>query len=252
MSPSSRDTLSFQGDFLESAGGATSSIVSAAPLALITLDNPLTNTSGNALGRWVHRLANGSEVSLQVYENLMHRREVGVNVANNTLDVDLEHHITIGSRQDIVWGLDYRFSHDSLLPAASYALSATPAVRADNLFAAFLQDEIQISKSVFLTLGSKFEHNAYTGFEFEPSAQLVWTVTGRNSLWTSAARAIRQPDHVDSGALFNQAIEPVPGFGSALVTINGNPHILAEHLDDYEVGYRGQVSARLSRMPQPS
>ena len=246
LSPTSRDTLSLQGGVIATGGGATSSVVNMAPLALVTVKNPLVNTSGDALARWVHTLANGSETSLQIYDNLMGRRESSVRIANNTLDVEFQQHLTAGSRHDIVWGVDYRYSHDSLLPAASNALQVTPAVKEDNLTTAFLQDEIRISRSVFLTLGSKFEHNSYTGFEFEPSAQFVWTASERYSLWASAARAIRQPDQVDEGVLFNQAIVPVPGAGSALVTVNGNPNIVAEHLNDFEAGYRGQATRRLS------
>ncbi len=246
LSPTSRDTLSFQGSYLATEGGATSSVVSMAPLALVTLNNPLNNTSGDILARWVHTLANGSETSLQIYDNLMARRESFVKIANNTLDVEFQHHLTAGSRHDIVWGVDFRYSHDSLLPAASYGLQVIPPVKEDILTTAFLQDEIRISKSVFLTLGSKFEHNSYTGFEFEPSAQLVWTASDRYSLWASAARAIRQPDHADDDVLFNEAIVPVPGGGSALVTVSGNQNIVAEHLNDFEVGYRGQAARRLS------
>ena len=246
LSPTSRDTLSLQGAFIATEGGAASSVVNTAPLALVTVTNPLRSTSGDVLGRWVHTLANGSETSLQIYDTDMGRQESRVRIANNTLDLEFQQHLTAGSRHDIVWGVDYRNSQDSLRPAASYALQVTPPVKADNLTTAFLQDEIRISKSVFLTVGSKFEHNSYTGFEFEPSAQLVWTASDRHSLWASAARAIRQPDHVDEGVLFNQTIAPVPGVGSALVTINGNTNFVAEHLNDYEAGYRGQATRRLS------
>ncbi len=245
-SPTFRDTLSFQGGFIATEGGATSSVVNPAPLALVALNNPLLSTSGDLLGRWVHTLANGSETSLQVYDTDMGRQESRVRIANNTLDVEFQHHLAAGSSHDIVWGVDYRYSHDSLRPDASNALQVTPAVKADPLITAFLQDEIRISKSVFLTLGSKFEHNSYTGFEFEPSAQLVWTANERNSLWASVSRAIRQPDHVDDGVLFDQTIASVPEVGSALVTVNGNPNIVAEHLNDYEAGYRGQATRRLS------
>jgi hypothetical protein len=34
----------------------------------------------------------------------------------------------------------------------------------------FFQDEIRLSKSLFLTPGSKLEHDDYTGFEYEPGA----------------------------------------------------------------------------------
>jgi iron complex outermembrane receptor protein len=246
LSPTSRDTLSFQGGVIATGGGATSSVVNTAQRALVNVNNPLLNTSGYVLGRWVHTLANGSETSLQIYDNLMGRQESRVRVANNTLDVEFQHHLTAGPRHDIVWGVDYRYSHDRLSQVTSDALQVIPNVKEDNLTTAFLQDEIRISRSVSLTLGAKFEHNSYTGFEFEPSVQLVWTATDRHSLWASASRAIRQPDHLDDGVLFNVGIIPVPGMGSALETVNGNTNVVAEHLNDYEAGYRGQATRRLS------
>jgi iron complex outermembrane receptor protein len=245
-SPSSQDSLSVQGDFLSSSGGATSAFVFSAPLAELELDTSMTNISGDVLGRWVHTMAGGSEASLQVYDSAMKRHEAGIELTNNTLDVDFEHHLAAGTRHDIVWGFDYRVSRDNLVPTATYGSSVTPAVRVDNLLAAFVQDEIRIARSVFLTVGSKFEHNTYTGFEVEPSAQLVWEASAQHSLWASAAHAVRQPNHVEYGAQFNLAVAEVPGVGSALVTLNGNRNILAERLNDYEVGYRGQLNPKLS------
>ena len=220
--------------------------MSTSPLSQFTLNNSLSNTSGDVLGHWSHTLANGSETSLQIYDTVMRHTEAGVNVANNTFDADFEHHLAAGSRHDIVWGLDYRFSSDVLTHAANSVLTATPSSRIDNLFAVFAQDEIRLQKALFLTVGSKFEHNSYTGFEFEPSAQLVWTPSGRRSLWASAARAIRQPDHIDLSVQFNEGVISAPPFGSALLKVLGNPRIQAERLNDYEAGYREQFSPRLS------
>ncbi len=244
--PSSRDTFSVQGDFLGSGGGATSSFVFTDPLGEHVLNNSLTNNSGDVLARWVHTLANGSETSLQVYEAVMGRRETDVDISNDTLDVDFEHHLGVGSRQDIVYGLDYRVSRDGLRPLTGYSFRADPAVRMDNLFAAFVQDEIRLARRLFLTAGTKLDHNDYTGFDLEPSLQLVWTATDRTSFWASAGRAVRQPSHLEYGAQFNQAVVDVPGIGAALVSVVGNPHIQAEHVNDYEAGYRGQLSSRLS------
>jgi iron complex outermembrane recepter protein len=137
-------------------------------------------------------------------------------------------------------------SRAGLRPLTSYAVRVDPEIRIDNLFAAFVQDEISLTRSVFLTVGTKFDHNAYAGFGLEPSLQLVWTATDRTSFWASAGRAIRQPSHLEYGAHFNEAVVDVPGVGAAVVSLIGNPHLRAEHLNDYEAGYRGQLSSGLS------
>lgn len=245
---SSRDTLMVSGDLLTSAAGGTmTATFPDAPPRQAEVNRRLTNISGNVLGRWDRTLANGSDTSLQFYYNGLQRDgEAGVNLSNNTADVEFKHHLAAGRRNDIVWGLDYRVTSDDVRPVASYAFRINPPHRTDNLFSAFMQDEIRLSSSVFLTLGVKFEHNAYTGFEYEPSAQLVWTATDRHTFWASAARAIRQPARTDFGAQFNVGVQPLPGGGVALATLSGNPDLQAENLYDYEAGYRAQIHPRLS------
>ena len=244
--PSSADTVSLQGDFEASKGGEAGLFASSAPLAQFALNGTNANTSGDILGHWTHNLANGSQMSFQLYDTVIRHKEGGIKLANNTLDFEFEHHIALKSRHDVVWGIDYRFSDEDWTSSQTYGLSLSPSAREDNLFAVFLQDEVKLRKSLYLTVGSKFEHNAYTGFELEPSAQLVWTANDRHSLWISAAHAVRQPNQIDADAQFNEAVISVPSFGPALLRVVGNPHIQAEALDDYEAGYRGRLSSRFS------
>lgn len=245
---SSRDTLMVSGDLLTTAAGGTmTATFPDAPPRQAKVDRRLTNISGNVLGRWDRTLANGSDTSLQFYYSALRRDgEAAAGVSNNTADVEFKHHLSARARNDIVWGLDYRVTTDDVRPVASYAFRINPPHRTDNLFSAFVQDEIRLSSSVFLTLGTKFEHNAYTGFEYEPSAQLVWTATDRHTFWASAARAIRQPARTDYGAQFNVGIQPLPSGGVALATLFGNPDLQAENLYDYEAGYRAQIHPHLS------
>jgi iron complex outermembrane recepter protein len=245
---SSRDTLMVTADLLTTAaGGTTTAIFPEAPLRQADVNLRLTNISGDVLGRWDHTLANGSGTSLQFYYNALRRDgEVGAGASNDTADVEFKYHMAAGARNDIVWGLDYRVTSNDVRPIAGYAFRINPPHRTDNLFSAFVQDEIQLGSSVFLTLGAKFEHNAYTGFEYEPSVQLVWTATDRHTFWASAARAIRQPARADFGAQFNLGIQPLPGGGLAMVTLFGSPDFKAENLYDFGAGYRAQINPRLS------
>ena len=244
---SGSDTLSVQAGFLATDAGDTSSTVLAGPpLQEALLDYPLTDTAGNVLARWEHTLAGGSTTSLQIYDNAMHRNQKGLDMTNNVVDVEFQHHLTLGPRHDMVWGLDYRLTDSLIVPFTGSTLTFQQPRRVDNLFAIFLQDEIRISHSVFLTVGSKFEHNDYTGFEYEPSIQAVWKINGRNTLWASASRAIRQPDRSENDLLFDQSLNSIPGYGTALVVIHGNPAVLAEQLLDFETGYRARLTAKLS------
>jgi iron complex outermembrane receptor protein len=198
------------------------------------------------LARWEHTRANGSSTSLQIYDNAIERSEAGGNLSNNALDIDFEYHLTAGSRHDLVWGLDYRINRDHEHADSGHAVRLTPSLYTDSLFAAFIQDEIRLGRSVFLTLGSKVEHNGFTGFEYEPSIQTVWKINDRHSIWASAARAVRQPDLLERGLQIDFGVTPVTGYGPALVTLSGNPAERAEHLNDYEAGYRAQVNRWLS------
>src|ERR1700733_10220391 len=67
---SPRDTLTVQGDFLKTDESQTITTLfsNALPLAK-TFNDPLTATAGNILARWNHTMANGSEMSLQIYDD---------------------------------------------------------------------------------------------------------------------------------------------------------------------------------------
>jgi iron complex outermembrane receptor protein len=243
---SPRDNLTVQGDMFGSEGGQTVTTVFSNALPLHgTINDPLANTAGNILGRWNHTLTSGSDTSLQVFYDFNHRAaRAQVDETHHKVDLDFDHHLALGSRNDVVWGVGYRFESDKILPA--YGAQFLPSQSSRSLFSAFLQDEIKLAAPLWLTLGSKFEHNALTGFEYEPSAQLVWTPSVRDTVWMSAARAIRQPSLADVGLRVDLAVVPLPGGAFAVPVLLGNPQMKAEQLHDYEAGYRSQLTRRLS------
>jgi len=246
QSLSSRDTLSVQGDFITSSGGETTSAIAGYPPAQASFNNLLQNSSGDGLARWEHTQANGSEFSLQISDSDFSRHESGVKVTDNALDIEFEHHLHVGDRHDIVWGLDYRSTAAGIYSAEPWSFQVHPPHRVDNLLAGFVQDEIRIAPSLFLTVGSKIEHNDFTGVEFEPGVQLVWAKSARQSVWASASRAVREPDVFERYIQYPLGLVPVPGVGNALLVLEGNPAVGAEHLTDFEVGYRSQLNSRTS------
>ena len=238
------DALTVQGDYLgTSEAEPITTLVSSQLPNLYSFNDKTTASTANILTRWTHTFSNGSEATLQAYYDRDRRNFEGSESTLNTGDLDFQYHFKAGNRNDLVAGGGYRVTDEQL--ANGYSIGFNIAQRRDNLFNVFVQDEIRITNSLALTVGSKFEHNSYTGFEYEPSAQLVWTPTKHQTVWGSVSRAIRQPALYDVAFDYYAQTLPLPGGGFALVKLLGGNSV-AEKLLDYEAGYRAELSKRVS------
>jgi iron complex outermembrane receptor protein len=240
------DSLTVQGGLLRTGEGQhLTNVVMHNALPLVqSFDDRIRDTSGNILGRWKHVLPNGSDFSLQVYNSYSSKIAQGLRITENTTDLDFQHHITPGPRHDLVWGFGYRSIGNR--SEAGYNVNFLPAYRRDHLASAFFQDEIHLSNSVSLTVGTKLEHNSFTGFEFEPGAQAVWSTSPRHSVWASASRAIRQPARRDYGIDVDLAAVPMGNNQFAILELIGNQTTESETLRHFETGYRTLVGSQLS------
>lgn len=238
------DGLTVEGDFLRADESQTLTTMFYNTLPLLeTYNNAIRSTVGDALARWTHTLANGSQMSLQLYERYCGRLDQGFSNGQNTVDLDFQHHIRAGQRNDIMWGLGGRLINVQY--NSGYAVTIVPAHRLDHLLSGFFQDELRLTNSLSFTIGSKLEQNSFTGFEYEPSAQLVWTPTSRQTLWLSAARAIRQPSPIDVG-LETDVASVLAGATFGVIETIGNPDIRDEQLREVELGYRVEPAKRVS------
>ena len=207
-------------------------------------------SGGNILARWTRELANGGQLSLQTYYDRTNRKTPIFGEQRDTFDIDLQHRFRWGDRQTIVWGGGYRYGSDEI--TNHFDISFRPEARSTNLFNAFAQDEIALVKErLVLTLGSKIEHNDFTGFEFQPSARLLWTPAARHSVWASISRAVRTPSRAEDDILIQQgpvlpASALFPGSPATLTSISGNRDFCSEEVIASELGYRVEATARLS------
>ncbi len=193
-------------------------------------------SGGNLLGRWSRQLASDSDLKLQVYYDLTHRSIPGSFTQSlNTYDLDFQHRLPVAERHDIVWGFGYRLVDDDVTNTPANAF--LPAKVTRQWFSAFLQDEIALDgERLHLTVGTKLEHNDYTGYELEPSVRTAWALTKVQTLWAAVSRAVRTPSRIDRD-LFSPATPPY--------RIAGGPNVVSEKLVAYELGYRVQFGAQL-------
>ena len=185
----------------------------------------------NLLGRWTHNYSGNSGSDFQVYYDYAHREiPLWFQERRHTLDVDYQHRRSFGERQEVVWGAGYRVTRDQVGNSAGVAF--LPDSVTESLFSAFVQDEVALASRVRLTVGTKLEHNRWTGFELQPSVRLAWTPNEHRTLWGAVSRAVRTPTRYDEDIVFF-TVEGEP-------ILTGSSDFVAEELLAYEVGYRIQ------------
>lgn len=228
--PTQYDTLTMQGDFL----GGISSIV---------VDEPAIMTA-NSLLRWSHQIDDDTDWSVQTYWDEYYRRTSDSFVGQDVFDLDYQYHTKLGRYHDVVVGAGFRnYSTISEFGAGS-PVDISPTRENFDIISYFVQDTIELlDDTLYATVGCKFEHNDFTGFEYQPSARLVWVPNERTSIWGSIGRAVRTPSLIDRGLSYSQTLNPGPP--PTIMRMAGNPLIKSEDVISYEMGIRRQPTEKL-------
>jgi iron complex outermembrane receptor protein len=235
---SAQDRLTVQGDFY---GGREN----------LQTGGTLEASGDNILARWSHVFSEQSDLSLQSYFDQTHlsdplaplvisgRQYAPAGTLHddlNTYDVDFQHLFRLGAANRIVWGAGFRRTHDAVGNAPGLAFF--PAVLNHNLYSAFVQDQIPVRNNLSFTLGTKLEHNDYTGFEVEPDARLSWNLSSDQALWAAISRAVRTPSRIDRD--LSEAAPPYP------VVVTGGRNYTSEAVIAYELGLRAHLTSRFT------
>jgi iron complex outermembrane receptor protein len=242
---SPKDTWTFEGNIYSTREGLpTISFPSVTATALQNVEELANESGGFVQGVWDHISSPHSDTTLQVSYDKYAREDI-LREHRGTLDLDFQHHFGGWARQNIVWGLTYRYS--TWNSEGNLTASFFPASLNTQLFGSFVQDEIAIVPDrVFLTIGTKLEHNHYTGFALMPSARVAWAPNPHHTLWAAVSKADRTPSALDASAQSTISGFPGPGGIPVLVTFIGNPQVRNEGLIAYEMGYRTTVLKQLS------
>ncbi|HYT71642.1 MAG TPA: TonB-dependent receptor [Gemmatimonadales bacterium] len=192
-------------------------------------------SGGNVMAKWSRTISETSHLTAHLYYDRTHRdipdtSGEHLDIFDDTYDVELQHQARLGARHDVVWGLGYRLINDHV--GNTPALAFLPAHVARQWFTGFVQDEIALVRErLHVSLGTKVEHNDYTGVEIQPSGRVNWTVSPSTTLWAAVSRAVRTPSRIDREFF-------APGQPPHLLA--GGPNFHSEEELAYELGYRHQ------------
>ncbi|MGZ5052225.1 MAG: TonB-dependent receptor plug domain-containing protein [Methylobacter sp.] len=232
-----KDELSFSGDIMEMGGNGAIATGTGAGV-----DTDISHRNANATAKLTHKTEDG-EWYLQSYYLTDERRVISTNYLIDTFDMEFQHNFQADKRNALTWGLDYRLVADKL--SHFNGVSFSPDSRETQLFSAFLQDQYSITDALKLTVGSKIEHNDYSGFEYQPSGRLLWKHNENHSTWVSVSRAVRVASRSHENVRIDlYSIKAGPNTVQGAIV--GNPNFHAEEVTALEWGYRAQLSQNLS------
>lgn len=229
--PSNQNSFTFQGDLYNGDAG--------------DFNGGREFYGGNILGRWSRTFSDTSDMALQLYyDRTIDKLDfTGVVLDNEwagayvyTYDADFQHRFNLSNRHELTWGLGYRYISDYF--HNSIPISFNPNRRNYRKYSTFIQDEITlITDKLKFIVGSKLEHNDYTGYEVQPNGRLIWTPHEHHTLWGAISRAVRTPTRFEDD--FGPTIfGTVPGPLTIALEARGDRDYDSEDLLAYELGYR--------------
>ena len=166
------------------------------------------------------------------YHNI--EQDVTLDSTVHSFNLESDYHFSPWDRHEVTIGAGVR-TYRSKLQDDTGQLDFHPSDETTANYTLFIQDKITLQPDRWtLTLGSKFEKNDYTNYEYQPSARVAFTPDRKNTYWAAVSRAVRTPSRYEHGSdIF---------FGAAV----GNNDVDSENVTTYELGHRILVNEKLS------
>jgi len=211
-----------------------------APFAPIE-DQTIVYDGVNVLGRWTDKYSDGSQFNMQSYIDWARRDEPLNFIDDRTIyDAEMQYNFVPLGMHELITGAGFRFSANN--ETGNNNVSFSPKRSRNSLYNIFVQDKITFApEKWFLTLGSKFEHNEFSGYETQPNIRLQWNPTQHQTVWSSVSRAVRTPTPIEEN--LTATLLTAASVRAAFVP---NENFKSEELTAYEIGYRNQITPTLS------
>jgi iron complex outermembrane receptor protein len=235
------DTFTVQGDTFRGTEATLGVFGPASPLAD---RSGLNHVSGSDVSfSWAAIQSSRSDTALHVVYDATNRAQPGFADDRHSFDLDFQQHLKLGSRNDVVWGAGYRLS-DSRTGGAM--LQLVRDTNTERTASAFVQDEIQATQRLRLTLGTKIQHEPDLQLELQPTLRLLYKISDRRTIWAAATSAIRMPSDVEEDMRLTVGTFPDGTEKGGLLVLTGNPELKPERVESYELGYRWQASSTVA------
>lgn len=227
---SSKDSVTVQGDFHNNNINET--YLAPTPFGTFRVDTETAARAGNFLARWNRTISPSSNIQIQAYYDGIDFSDITFGEKRHTVDFELQHQFKAGDRHSLIWGLGYRANRDTTTGSSGFFMAPE---HQDNLFSAFLQDEIKlIEERLMLILGTRLEHHDSVGFEVQPNARLLLTPSKKHTLWAAVSRAVRTPSWAEEDLQLDVQFVPP----NTILRLVGNRDFESEVLNAFELGYR--------------
>jgi iron complex outermembrane receptor protein len=247
QTPQKTDSFTLQGDIYRGAEGAQGPVPLANPPFVAVPAYTVDVEGGDVLGRWTHVVDDNNTYFVQAYYDRMERLYPGIffDLIINTFDLEFQQNLKQAGNRTFTWGAGYRVISDNYPPNNQFPSLEPQALTYDQATVFFQEETPLFRDDLKLVIGSKFMYYYFTGFEYQPSARLLWEIDDKQVLWGAVSRAVRTPVRIEEDAA-NATIVASQSPPALLELQGGGRALNSEELTAFELGYRRQVNERLS------
>jgi len=244
--PTAKNQLSFIGSGYSGNIGHRMETVSLEAPYKTWIDYKGYITGYDALASWQTYFSNASVLKIIVVHDFSEREEGIIKAQFRMTEIDASYLFDLGKHHQFVSGVGYRLSQDQY--TNRFRMTMIPSQKNLPLWSAFVQDNIHVIPKHFrVTLGSKFEHNVYSGFEIQPNLRLLFIPHQKMTFWAAVSRAVRTPARAERGGYYIADVMMTDQSDQLketliVVRMQGNPDFRPETLVAYEMGWRWSVS----------
>ena len=232
--PSKKDSVTFDGQGYSGRTRDSGQLFSPTGPATF-VDAQSVIKGGHLLARWTRAFNGASSIDVLGYCDWTDRSITLWGEERSTCDIELQHNHSFTDRQALTWGGSI-LSTD-LSSQSNFRFGLLPPNRRTTTYSMFLQYElVLLPDKLRLIGGSKFDHNDFTGFEFQPQIRAIWTPGKSHTVWAAISRAVRTPTLAEtSGTLRVSQLSAAP---PTFLEFVNNPDSDSEVLHAFELGYR--------------